>query len=152
MQSGHKLQLALIDWQCTRYASPALDLLYFLFICIDAPLRAKHYDDLLQAYHHSLRAQLDRLGSDFNELFPFTALLRSMKHYGRFALNYALVIVQMLSIERTDMPDMNEVVKQMTENTLTTDMFEGKTNEKSQSVYNERMSGILRDLGRKGFL
>lgn len=141
----------MLDWQCTRYASPALDLLYFLFLCTDAPFRAKHYDDLLQAYHHALRAQLDRLGADFNELFPFTALLRSMKQYGRFAFNCSLIIVQMLATDRQDLPDMDEVVSKIVEN----DNFDGKMFEvpqKSQSVYDERMSGILRDLGKKGFL
>lgn len=140
----------MLDWQCTRYASPALDLLYFIFLCTDAPLRARHFDDLLQAYHHSLRAQLDRLGSDFNELFPFTALLRSMKQYGRFALNVSLVIVQMLTAERKDLPDMDEIMKKFSNNEMDGEFF--GVAEQSKNVYAERMSGILRDLGRKGYL
>lgn len=137
------------DWQCTRYASPVLDIVYFLFLCTDASLRAKHYDDLMQAYHHSLRAQLDRLGADANELFPYTALLRQLKTYGRFALGAALFVVPMLCTDKADLPDMNELVKKFTDNEFNGEVF--ATTSKSQSSYEERISGILRDMNRKGF-
>lgn len=141
-----------MDWQCTRYASPILDLVYFMFLCTDAPLRAKHYDDLIQAYHHSMRAQLERLNADVNELFPFTAMLRQLKQYGRFALSAAIFVLPMLCTEDSaDLPDMNELAESFKDRTFdgTEEVF--KVSKKTEGKFKIRMSGILRDMNKKGF-
>lgn len=61
----HKpIEVCLIDWQVTRYASPVTDLLYYLFSCIPKDLRDSHYDAFLRTYHESLSAHLKRFVID----------------------------------------------------------------------------------------
>lgn len=49
-----------IDWQLTRYSSPVLDLIYFIFVSVDTELRRTNYDICLKTYHESLASHLIR--------------------------------------------------------------------------------------------
>lgn len=51
-----------IDWQMSRYASPALDLTYYIFICTTRELRGRNYNIYLKTYHESLSNHLIRYG------------------------------------------------------------------------------------------
>lgn len=55
-------ELRLIDFQLARYASPALDLLYFIFCNTQKELRDQHYEEFLRVYHSTLSKHLDRYG------------------------------------------------------------------------------------------
>lgn len=148
-QSGQSLQVCFYDWQCTRFASPILDIVYFLFLCTDAPLRARYYDDLIQGYHHALRAQLDRLGADVNELFPLTAMLRQLKAYGRYALAAVIIILPMLCTEKKDVPPIEDMMEKIENETFDGQFF--TVPDGAQSEFKSRMSGILRDMNSKGY-
>lgn len=54
------IEVSLIDWQISRYASPVTDLLYYLFSCTTKELRDNHYDEFLRIYHESLSNHLKR--------------------------------------------------------------------------------------------
>jgi hypothetical protein len=43
-----------------RYASPVLDLLYYIFICTTKSLRDKHYFEFLNVYYSSLSSFVKR--------------------------------------------------------------------------------------------
>ena len=47
-------ELALIDWQLTTCAQPALDLARFLVCCLDTSERRRHEDRLLEMYYSAL--------------------------------------------------------------------------------------------------
>lgn len=150
-QSGRAKHVCFLDWQCSRYSSPILDIVYFLFLCTDSELRARYFDDLVQFYHHSLRAQLERLGCDVNELFPFTTMLRHLRQLGRFALTISLFAVPMLCMDNEDLPDMEEVMKSINDNKFEDNEQVFAVTKKSKSKYDIRMSGILRDMNKRGF-
>lgn len=136
-----------------RYGAPAIDIAYFIYLCTDQELRDKHYDHLIQAYHNSLREQLELLGSDVNQLFPFTVLLRQLKTFARVVLGVALFAIPMLCMEREDIPDMNEMSEQFANldvNVADIPLFQVK--EKSEAKYKIRMSGVIRDMAKRGFL
>jgi hypothetical protein len=99
--------IVLIDWQISRYCTPVVDLVYFIFACTDRQLRQKHFDELISTYHNSLRELLDHLGGDTTRQFPFTALLRHLKKFGKFGVIMAAFILPMLSTKKEDMPDMD---------------------------------------------
>lgn len=143
--------MILFDWQLARYASPAVDVLYFIFMSSDKPLRDQHYDHLIQAYHNSLREQLELLGSDVNLLFPFTALLRQMKQNGACILGICLMALPMLSMDQKDMPTLDEWSEKFKDATPEDlEKMQYQSTEKSENEYKIRMSGILRDMHRKG--
>lgn len=72
----------MIDFQLARYASPVLDIAFFIYSCTTEELRAQYYDDLIQTYHKSLTDLIVDYGSNPEYLFPFSALeVRSSIEY-----------------------------------------------------------------------
>lgn len=59
-EAGKPVALRLLDFQISRYASPALDILYYIFCCTQKQLRDRHYDSFLVEYHASLSKHLKR--------------------------------------------------------------------------------------------
>lgn len=64
----------MIDFQLARYASPVLDIMFFIYSCTDEELRTQYYDDLLKTYHENLCEIVRDFGSNPDYLFPFSAL------------------------------------------------------------------------------
>lgn len=110
---GTPEEIVFIDWQISRYCSPVIDLVYFIFICTDKQLRAKHFDELLNIYHRSLKDLLDHLGGDTMTQFPFTALLRHLKRFGKMGILAACFAVPMLSAKSENLPDMDALAEKM---------------------------------------
>lgn len=54
------IEIIFLDWQISRYASPIIDVVYFIFCCTTKELRDCHYDDFLKIYHNSLSAHIRR--------------------------------------------------------------------------------------------
>lgn len=57
---GMPVKIQLIDWQLSRYASPVIDLVIFIFFSTTKQFRDQHYDELLKIYHASLTDLLTR--------------------------------------------------------------------------------------------
>lgn len=57
---GKPIEAILLDWQETRYSSPVLDIVFFMFCCTTKELRDIHYDNFLRAYHESLSSHIRR--------------------------------------------------------------------------------------------
>ncbi|XP_070494988.1 uncharacterized protein [Chironomus tepperi] len=148
--------IVLLDWQIARYVSPVIDLCYFLFMCTDHNLRAKHYDEFLSIYHHSLSEMLARMGCDVMVLFPFTALLRQMKKFGRVAIVFAAMAIPMFVTKSEDLLDMDVAAEQLKDKdpaVLEEIMKQyAEIIGKNADKINERMRGVLHDAIRYGYL
>jgi hypothetical protein len=146
----------LIDWQVMRYCSPDIDLVYFFFICTDQQLRQKHFDELLNIYHNSLKELLEQLGGDVMTQFPFTALLRQLKKFGRLGVITASMAVPMLQTKSEDLPDMDFMAEQL-KNTdpehieAVAKAYMEKMGKNSTGI-EQRTRGILLDAIRYGFM
>ncbi|CRK94159.1 CLUMA_CG007678, isoform A [Clunio marinus] len=145
-RGGRPVKICLLDWQISRYCSPVLDLLYFFFVCTDAELRAKHYDELLNVYHKSLKDLLDHLGGDTMTQFPLTALLRQLKQFGKFGLTMALFLVPMLMTKNEDLPDMDFMSENMKDPdpVMMEEMMKAFM-QQTEAKYRPRMRGLLTD-------
>ena len=148
--------IVMLDWQVARYVSPVIDLCYFLFMCTDHHLRAKHYDEFLNIYHHSLKEMLDRLGCDVMTVFPFTALLRQMKKFGRVAVIFAAMAIPMFATKSEDLLDMDVAAEQLKDQDPAA-MAEilkqyAEVLAKNADKINDRMRGLLHDAIRYGYL
>ena len=64
----------MIDFQLSRYASPALDITFFMYSCTSEELRVQYYDDLMKTYHTNLCEIIKDFGSNPEFLFPYSAL------------------------------------------------------------------------------
>uniref|UniRef100_A0A182JLS5 CHK kinase-like domain-containing protein n=1 Tax=Anopheles atroparvus TaxID=41427 RepID=A0A182JLS5_ANOAO len=149
-KNGAPEKIVLLDWQITRYVTPVLDLVYFLFCCTDEEFRRRHYDEMLSIYHGSLSALLEKLGHNPQEVFPRTALMRQLRRFGRFGILMAVFLVPMLCTRNEDLPDMDEAAEKFQEtNSVDMNHFTAHAN---QSAYHKRMSGVIRDSVRYGYL
>ena len=142
----------LLDWQVSRYCSPVLDLVYFIFVCTDKALRAKHYDEILNTYHRSLKDHLDHLGGDTMSQFPFTALLRQLKQCGKFGIVMATFLIPMLSTKNEELPDMDFIAENMNQDDpeLMNQMMQSFMKGADES--NKKMREALLDAIRLGYL
>ncbi|XP_055614514.1 uncharacterized oxidoreductase dhs-27-like [Uranotaenia lowii] len=150
-QNGAPKEMVMVDWQICRYVSPALDLVYFLFCCTDEQFRRQHYDDMIRTYYASLRELLEKLGGDATRQFPYTALLRQLRRFGRFGLIMATFVIPILCIDNADIPDLDEQAekhKDMQE----VDMSAFIPKEKADIKYRNRMGGVIRDMVKFGYL
>lgn len=152
-KAGRPRDVVLLDWQITRYVSPILDLVYFLFASTDAGLRAKHFDELLNIYHRSLKDLLDHLGGDTMTQFPFTALLRQLKKFGKFGIIMAAMIVPLITKPNEELADMDFMAGNMdTEDEEIKEAMMKSFLGKPDDRFKGRMQGVLHDAIRYGFL
>ncbi|KAJ9586687.1 hypothetical protein L9F63_019725 [Diploptera punctata] len=85
-ESNYPDQIKMLDFQVSRYASPALDVSYILISSTDKQTRENHQTSLLQSYHRSLSDYLIELGSNPEKIFPYVVLEDQLKKYARFGL------------------------------------------------------------------
>lgn len=58
----------IVDFQVVRYASPALDLAYIMYMCLNRQQRAEHMSSLLEYYTDELHRRLVQM-SDEDSVF-----------------------------------------------------------------------------------
>jgi thiamine kinase-like enzyme len=97
-------KLCLIDFQMSRYGSPALDLSFFL-LRYHTKEAGHNYRELLRVYHDALKEFLMELGSNADELFPFSALEEEMQKYSAFGMAMALICIPGTMSEATGFVD-----------------------------------------------
>lgn len=78
-------------------------------------------------------------------------MLRQLKNLGRFSLGISLFVVPMLCTENDDLPDMNELAEKLRDGNFGENEEFFAVNNKIKSKYDVRMSGILRDMNKRGF-
>ncbi|XP_055636015.1 uncharacterized oxidoreductase dhs-27-like isoform X1 [Toxorhynchites rutilus septentrionalis] len=139
-QNGTPREIIFLDWQLIRYGSPALDVLYFLFCCTDQPFRNKHFDEIVRIYYTALKELLEELGSDPMEVFPFTALLRHLKTFGKFAVIMCALDIPILCTDPADIRSHEDAASAFAESI------------EAQQRYQCRMGGVVRDAVKYGYL
>ena len=143
---GAPESIVLIDWQISRYCSPVIDLVYFMFICSDQGLRVKHWDELLGIYHRSMRELLEQVGVDSMAQFPITALMRHLKKFGKFGVVMAIFVVPMLQMKGEDLPDMDFMAENMKDldPAVMEEMMKKFANQQAPGV-NIRLRDVVKD-------
>ena len=135
----------------SRYVSPVLDLVHFIFSCTDGDLREKHYNELLNIYHGSLKELLDRLGGDTESQFPFKALVDQLKLFGKFGVIMASLIIPASSTKNEDIPDMDLIAENKKDNPDLAQEIMIAFGKGSEGV-TVRLRGALLDAMRFGYL
>lgn len=144
------LDIRIIDWQMSRYASPVLDLSYFLSICTDDKLRAEHYNELLEIYYESLCKYLKQLGGDPERQYPREIYEKQWREYGRFGLLMGFMSVPMVCTPTEELPDM-EIVLSQQDSEKDFVFFYAKSGE-AKELYRSRMRALIKDVVKYGYL
>lgn len=84
--------------------------------------------------------------------FPFTALLRQLKHFAKFGIIMATFLVPMITTKNEELPDMDFVAENMGKEdpALMEEMM--KSFGGANGAFKSRMSGALFDAMRYGYL
>ncbi|XP_053657727.1 uncharacterized oxidoreductase dhs-27-like [Anopheles marshallii] len=147
--------IKLIDWQLSRYGSPVLDLVYFIFNCTDEELRAHSYQRLLSIYYNSLSEHLHNLGGNVERQFPRSAFRDQLKQFGRYGFLLSMMVMPIICTPNDELPDtdtaMNGIMEENPTGTNEINFVYGTT-EKAAIRYRSRMSGCIRDTIRLGYL
>lgn len=99
----------MIDFQLARFASPALDISFFIYSCTTQELRENHYDELLKAYHNSLGEQLQVVGLDVENVFPYSALLEEMQQRASFGVAMGIESIPFSVMDDEETGDLDAI-------------------------------------------
>ncbi|XP_037030222.1 uncharacterized protein LOC119070043 [Bradysia coprophila] len=107
-EDGNSVDVKLIDFQIAFWASPVLDLLYFLVSSVADDIKIDHFDDLIEFYHEQLTSALKRV--KFDQHIPTLSEINvDLLEKGGFAcvcLMFILFVVKNDSSEEIDMETM----------------------------------------------
>lgn len=153
-QSKTPQKICLIDFQIARFASPVLDLLYFLFTSTVKSIRDQYFKDILNIYYSTLSTTIRKLGSDPDQLFPFDVLERQLKKFGKYGVLIAPTLLQVITADPTDIPDMDQLSEDIENNKGNKDSDHPKSfiSSKTQELYNTRVRDVVRDAEAYGYL
>lgn len=97
-----------LDWQLSRYASPVLDVFFFIFSATDKSFRDRHCQNLLKLYHSTLSASIRKMGSDPEKLYSIEKFENDLKKYGPYALIFGVFIIQFCIVDQKNVMDLDE--------------------------------------------
>ncbi|XP_035779550.1 uncharacterized protein LOC118459870 isoform X2 [Anopheles albimanus] len=99
----------IIDFQLARYSSPALDISFFVYSCTSQALREAHYQELLDAYYGGLAEMMRDLGSNPDEIFPFSELQKELQQYARFGCGMGIESIPFSLLGEEDVADLDQI-------------------------------------------
>ncbi|RZB38642.1 EcKinase, DUF1679, and/or APH domain containing protein, partial [Asbolus verrucosus] len=103
--------VAFLDWQGSRFASPIADLSYFLFTCISQE-DLENLNDILKNYYKSFSHHLERLGSDPDRLYSFDQLLKDWKNYSKYGVMMASLVLKVSLTDKDEVIDIAQAAEQ----------------------------------------
>ncbi|XP_037051982.1 uncharacterized protein LOC119085637 isoform X2 [Bradysia coprophila] len=149
-ESDIPVNISLLDFQISRYSSPALDLVYFLFSSTDKTLRDSYYTEVIQLYHKALSTNLTKLGSDAEKLFSFNDLQDQLKKFGRYALIIAPMLLNIITSKPDDIPDLDNLAEEFKDKSIEEGM-KAFINDSANDKFNGRMRDVIQDVIRLGY-
>lgn len=112
-QDGRPTNLALIDWQISRYAPPILDLAYFIFTSTDKALRDAHFEHLQNLYYATLAQTLRQFGCDPESVYPEPEYRSQWVKFGRYGMILSLMVVPVVTQSPSEVADMEQHSEKM---------------------------------------
>ncbi|XP_075984377.1 uncharacterized protein LOC142982016 [Anticarsia gemmatalis] len=110
---GDIADMYLLDFQLVRYASPAIDLVFILYLCMERELRAENLASLLEYYTDELHRRLLQLSEDdsvfttsLNRDALHELLKEDFKRCGEFALGIALDMFPIMTCDSDEAPNV----------------------------------------------
>lgn len=143
------METSLLDWQFISYASPAIDIIIYMFCSTDKPLRDLHYKELLESYYREFSSLLRLLGDDPDVLFPYTALEEQLKKIGKYGLGISMFTIPVLTSESHT--NLDELADNLVNNP-NSGQSQVPVCDKSDKKYRERMMGLVTDAFEYGYI
>ncbi|PSN48850.1 hypothetical protein C0J52_17030 [Blattella germanica] len=108
------IEVCLVDFQLSRYASPALDIVNLLYCCTSQEMRTQHMSNLLSEYHATLVESLQDLTHDATDLESdildpdrlWEMIQEEMQRCGKYGLGLALDMIPISLCDSEQAPDL----------------------------------------------
>lgn len=140
-----------MDWQFSRPASPADDLIMFLCSTTEKKLRDEHYHDLLKSYHDSLTEIVQRCNSDPEKLFTFEDLQTQLAPFGTYGVIEAPLTVSLLVADSSSFNDMNTFAENVKSGDGSEETQLAQLNPRTEELYKQRLTDVLDDARKYGW-
>lgn len=144
----------LLDWQVSSVQSPALDLANFVFASTDRQMRAQHLDALLRLYYDELTHVAKVCGTDAAAVFSYGDLMDQMREFGGDTLAHLQCVLPFLVTP----PEETNSLADLMDNMVNADNADANKrtiaplNEASEIVYRERLTDVIADFRRLGWV
>ncbi|KAJ8957797.1 hypothetical protein NQ314_006472 [Rhamnusium bicolor] len=93
--------VAILDWQMCYLRSPVFDISY-LFYATSSRLELEKFDELLKFYYNSFSNFLKELGSNAEEIFPYSSLKEHWRKYSLFGLIIVIMAFPMVLCDKEE--------------------------------------------------
>lgn len=101
-------EIAILDFQLSYLRSPALDLSYVFYGTASAK-ELKHFNHLMDIYYDSFSSFLRTLGSNPEELFPFSSLKEHWRRYSTFGLIFSSFLLTYVLCDEVNAPALEDL-------------------------------------------
>ncbi|XP_054287827.1 uncharacterized protein LOC129003556 [Macrosteles quadrilineatus] len=101
------IQAAFVDLQGCRYASPAIDILYFIFSSSSSDVLKNHFVSLVSTYQNSLESHLGNI-APFAEIPSLDEVMCEVRKRLDYGLVMSLLMLPMVSADKVTF-DLNKV-------------------------------------------
>lgn len=85
-----------------RYASPVIDIVYFIYLCTDSEFRSQHFFTLQDLYYDSLKQFLNLYQLDVSVIYPNEEFVKDLNYYMPLGLLVALVELRVITTTPED--------------------------------------------------
>uniref|UniRef100_A0A1I8PPI3 CHK kinase-like domain-containing protein n=1 Tax=Stomoxys calcitrans TaxID=35570 RepID=A0A1I8PPI3_STOCA len=99
----------LIDFQLSRYASPILDLVHYLYTSTEGDLRKKYFEELLDTYFEHLKAHISYHNLIIDDIYPKKIFMQQLKDYGIYGFCMAAFSIPFFISTSSELPDLDVV-------------------------------------------
>ncbi|CAH1176858.1 unnamed protein product [Phaedon cochleariae] len=98
----------LIDWQISKTASPALDLVYFFLV--HSPKEILYdYESYLKVYYATLSKNLREFSCEAEKVFPYSTLLQHWNKKAKIGLYMSFMVLKLMLCDSEEAPDFSEI-------------------------------------------
>ncbi|XP_047511128.1 uncharacterized protein LOC125053676 [Pieris napi] len=149
-KDGQIAEMYIVDFQLARYASPALDLCYLIYLCLDRQQRADHLTSLLEYYTDELYERVVSMSgaAAFDRDTLSTMIQEEFRLSSRFGLGTALDMYPIMTCDSNEAPN----VYQAKESEATQSQESVKPVHTSNEVCRKKMTDLVIELVDQGLL
>ncbi|KAL1517401.1 hypothetical protein ABEB36_001168 [Hypothenemus hampei] len=133
-------------WQISRVQSPALDLLYFLFLSASKDVLDR-YHNYQKFYYEKLRENVESVGCSLNSLFPYETFMDHCRKLSKIALFYAIGGLQVMVKKETEVRNFDDITKNGGK--IVEQLF---VDDYTSQEYNDRISNVIFMMINNGWL
>lgn len=151
--SGKVEKTCLLDLQVSRYASPTIDILHFLYTSTQAELRWQHFEGLLQVYHKTLCDTVRRLlehtqYATEKDIISYKQLKEEVEKHALYGFLNAIWLLPAVQADPNKVPDMES----LTENDFYSQENLDRWISHQTPRYRESIRDLVQEYTKRGFI